>query len=59
MPVYLADAIMAARRLADDLEIRCPASHSDAPAERASNALIHALRDAAGEAERAFTQPVR
>lgn len=51
---HIKEAIQSAYRVADVLENRCPADQSDTPAEDAAHALIHALRDAANEADRAL-----
>jgi hypothetical protein len=51
---HISKAIDEARNVARRLEDECPASQSDAEAERIAHELIHALHDAAGIAERAI-----
>lgn len=48
---HIVKAIQRAHEIADQLEAECPANQSDTPAEGVAHTLIHALRDAAMEAE--------
>ena len=54
-PRYISNAINAVRRIANDLENACPADTADSKTEDIAHELIHALRDAAGIAERSET----
>jgi Sec-independent protein translocase protein TatA len=56
---HIKKAIRAVRKAADDLEAECPASQAGSPREEAAHELMHALRDAAGIAERAIGVRIR
>lgn len=59
MEKIIREAIKSARATAQKLEDDCPFSLSNTPLEDTAHALIHALNDAAQEAESALNPHIR